>query len=57
MRYRFNDVWHTFVTRVAENPAVAEETIRQLTEHTSQPMLARQCAYQGSDVPGSHGCA
>jgi hypothetical protein len=40
MRYKLNDVWHTFVTRVAENPAVAEETIRQLAEHTSQPMLA-----------------
>jgi len=34
MRYRFDDVWHTFVTRVAENPAVVEETIRQLAEHS-----------------------
>src|SRR5216683_1809129 len=55
MRYRFIDVWHTFVMRVAENPAVAEEIIRQLAEHISQPMLARECAYQGSGAPGSLG--
>src|SRR5229473_637539 len=55
MRYRFNDVWHTFVTRVAENPSVAEETMRQHAEHISQPMLACECAYQGSGVPGSLG--
>ncbi len=38
--YRFNDVWLTFVTRVAKNRAVAGEIIRQLAEHISQPMLA-----------------
>ncbi len=34
----------TSVTRLAENPAVAEETIRQLAGHISPRMLAR-CAH------------
>jgi integrase len=32
---------HTFVTRLAENPAVSEETIRQLAGHVSPKMLSR----------------
>ena len=38
---RFYDARHTFVTRLAENPAVSEETIRQLAGHVSPRMLAR----------------
>jgi integrase len=41
LRYRFYDARHTFVTRLAENPAVSEETIRQLAGHVSPRMLAR----------------
>ncbi len=39
--YRLYDARHTFVTRLAENPAVSEETIRQLAGHVSPRMLAR----------------
>lgn len=39
--YRFYDARHSFVTRLAENPAVSEETIRQLAGHVSPRMLAR----------------
>jgi integrase len=38
---RFYDTRHTFVTRLAENPAVSEETIRQLAGHVSHKMLSR----------------
>jgi hypothetical protein len=38
---RLYDARHTFVTRLAENPAVSEETIRQLAGHVSLRMLAR----------------
>ena len=39
--YRLYDARHTFITRLAENPAVSEETIRQLAGHVSQRMLQR----------------
>jgi integrase len=39
--YRLYDARHTFVTRLAENSAVSEETIRQLAGHVSPRMLAR----------------
>jgi integrase len=39
--YRLYDARHTFVTRLAENPKVSEETIRQLAGHVSPRMLAR----------------
>jgi integrase len=39
--YRLYDARHTFVTRLAENPRVSEETIRQLAGHVSPRMLAR----------------
>ena len=39
--YRLYDARHTFITRLAENPAVSEETIRQLAGHVSPRMLAR----------------
>ena len=38
---RFYDARHSFVTRLAENPAVSEETIRQLAGHVSPRMLGR----------------
>jgi integrase len=41
IRLRFYDARHTFITRLAENPAVSEETIRQLAGHVSPRMLAR----------------
>ncbi len=41
VRCRFYDARHTFVTRLAENPGVSEETIRQLAGHVSPRMLAR----------------
>jgi integrase len=41
LNFRFYDARHTFVTRLAENPAVSEETIRQLAGHVSQRMLSQ----------------
>lgn len=38
---RLYDARHTFVTRLAENPSISEETIRQLAGHVSPRMLAR----------------
>jgi hypothetical protein len=32
---------HTFVSRLAENPAVSEQTIMALAGHVSKSMLAR----------------
>jgi integrase len=40
-KIRFYDARHSFVTRLAENPAVSDETIRQLAGHVSPRMLAR----------------
>jgi len=39
--FRFYDARHTFVTRLAENAAVSEETIRQLAGHVNPKMLSR----------------
>jgi integrase len=39
--YRLYDARHTFITRLAENPRVSEETIRQLAGHVSPSMLSR----------------
>jgi integrase len=41
VRCRFYDARHTFITRLAENPAISEETIRQLAGHVSPRMLSR----------------
>jgi integrase len=41
IEFRFYDARHTFVTRLAENPGVSEETIRQLAGHVSPRMLGR----------------
>jgi integrase len=39
--YRWHDCRHTFITRLAENPNVSEETIRALAGHVSKKMLER----------------
>jgi integrase len=39
--YRWHDCRHTFITRLAENPVVSEETIRALAGHVSRKMLER----------------
>jgi integrase len=41
VKVRWHDLRHTLVSRLAENPAVSEETIRALAGHVSQTMLAR----------------
>jgi integrase len=41
LNYRWHDCRHTFVTRLAENPNVSEETIRALAGHVSKKMLER----------------
>jgi integrase len=41
LHYRWHDLRHTFVSRVAENPAVSEQTIMSLAGHVSKSMLAR----------------
>jgi integrase len=41
VRYRWHDLRHTFVSRLAENPAVSEQTIMALAGHVSRSMLAR----------------
>jgi integrase len=41
LSFRFYDARHSFVTRLAENPTVSEETIRQLAGHVSTRMLSR----------------
>jgi integrase len=39
VRYRWHDLRHTFVSRLAENPNVSEQTIRALAGHVSRQML------------------
>jgi len=39
VRYRWHDLRHTFVSRLAENPNVSEQTIRALAGHVSHQML------------------
>jgi integrase len=41
VEYRWHDLRHTFVSRLAENPHVREETIRSLAGHVSKQMLQR----------------
>jgi integrase len=41
VRYRWHDLRHTFVSRLAESPHISEETIRALAGHVSQSMLTR----------------
>jgi Phage integrase family len=39
LSYRWHDLRHTFVTRLAERPEVSEQTIRSLAGHVSNQML------------------
>lgn len=41
VRYRWHDLRHTFISRLAENPTVSEETLKQLAGHVSKKMLER----------------
>ena len=41
VQYRWHDLRHTFISRLAENPKVSEETIRALAGHVSRQMLQR----------------
>jgi integrase len=41
LHYRWHDLRHTFMTLLAENPNVSEETIRALAGHVSKEMLTR----------------
>lgn len=64
VRYRPHDMRHTFISRLAENPSVSEQTIKALAGHVSRQMLERyshirseakqvaiQALEQGSTVP------
>jgi integrase len=44
--FRLYDARHTFVTRLAENPTLSEETIRQLAGHVNPRMLARYAHFR-----------
>ena len=39
VRYRWHDLRHTFVSRLAESPSISEQTIRALAGHVSHQML------------------
>ena len=41
VQYRWHDLRHTFISRLAENPQVSEQTIRELAGHVSKEMLQR----------------
>ncbi len=41
VHYRWHDLRHTFISRLAENPTVSEQTIMALAGHVSKSMLAR----------------
>ena len=41
VRYRWHDLRHTFISRLAENPAVSEGTLKSLAGHVSKRMLER----------------
>ncbi len=41
VRFRWHDLRHTFISRLAENPNVSEATIRSLAGHVSERMLQR----------------
>jgi len=62
VRYRWHDLRHTFVSRLAENPIVSEQTIRALAGHVSRQMLepyshirsqAKQAAIQALEQQAS----
>ncbi len=39
MRYRWHDLRHTFVSRLAGNATISEQTVRSLAGHVSRQML------------------
>ena len=41
LHYRPHDMRHTFISRLAENPNVSEQTIKALAGHVSRQMLER----------------
>jgi integrase len=41
VRYRWHDCRHSFISRLAENPHVSQETIKSLAGHVSKRMLER----------------
>ena len=41
VRYRWHDCRQSFISRLAENPHVSEETIKSLAGHVSKRMLER----------------
>jgi integrase len=41
IRYRWHDLRHTFISRLAENPVVSEGTLTSLAGHVSKRMLER----------------
>ena len=41
VRYRPHDMRHTFISRLAENPSVSEQTIKALAGHVSRQMMER----------------
>lgn len=41
LHYRWHDLRHTFISRLAESPIVSERTIRALAGHVSKQMLDR----------------
>ena len=58
--YRWHDLRHSFVTRLAEHPEVSEQTIRSLAGHVSNQMLqhyshirsrAKQAAIRALETP------
>jgi integrase len=52
-RYRPHDMRHTFISRLAENPNVSEQTIKALAGHVSRQMLER---YRPHPFAGKAGC-
>jgi len=41
LHYRWHDLRHTFISRLAESPTVSEQTIKALAGHVSKQMLDR----------------
>jgi integrase len=46
VRYRWHDLRHSFISRLAESSAVSEDTIRSLAGHVSRKMLERYSQIQ-----------
>jgi integrase len=41
VKYRWHDLRHTFISRLAENPEISEQTIREMAGHVSKEMMQR----------------